>query len=322
MSGKASTKHSLVRRDQRTIDIDANEVLCFACIRNEKLRLPYFLDYHRELGVNRFFLIDNASSDGTVDYLLKRSDVHVYHTEGSYGESRCGVDWLNQLLAQYANGHWTLTLDADELLVYPYCEKVRLRLLTEYLNITGVDGVVTFLLDMYSDKPIRDTEYKSGTPFQNICEYFDVDTYHERDACGLPYRGGPRHRLFWAGQDRPKPSPVLKKVPMVKWRPGLEFEASTHVIKQLRVSSLTGVLQHFKFFSDFYTNAKQEAERKEHWDGAAQYESYWRVLSQNPDLSAFHKGSIRYLNSTQLIEQGLIKMPDDFERFARQLTTY
>ena len=225
-------------------------------------------------------------------------------------------------MAEYGSEHWTLTLDADELLIYPRCEKVGLRLLTKYLNRTEAEGLVTFLLDMYSDKAIRNTGHKRGTPFQDPCEYFDGDTYHERDANGIPVRGGPRHRLFWSGRDRRKPSPVLKKIPLVKWRPGLEFGASTHVIRNLRLCSLTGALQHYKFFSDFYTYAKQETARKEHWDGAAQYKSYWGVLSENPDLSAFYEGSMKYRNSAQLVELGLIKMPEEFEHFVSQLTSY
>lgn len=312
----------LTRLDNGPIEISPDEIIVFACVRNESLRLPYFIDYHQSLGVDRFIFVDNVSSDGTVDFLLSQSDVHVFYTQDSYAHSKCGVVWLNELLSLYGTGHWTLALDADELLIYPMCEKVDLRQLTRFLDRNEAQGLATFLLDMYSHKPIKDTSYERGTAFQDLCPFFDRDSYHERDKNGLPVRGGPRHRLFWEGRDRKKPSPVLKKIPLAKWREGLEFEASTHVIRNLRLCTLTGALQHYKFFSDFYTYAKQETARKEHWDGAAQYESYWHVLSENPGLSAFHEGSMKYQNSAQLVELGLINMPEEFEHFVSQLTSY
>jgi glycosyltransferase involved in cell wall biosynthesis len=312
----------LVRIDQKPTNINSNEIIVFACIRNESLRLPYFLQYHRSIGADRFVFVDNFSTDGTVDYLLSQSDVHVYYTEESYANSNCGVDWLNALLNHHGTGHWTLTLDADELLIYPNCEEMNLGHLTNYLDQTESQGLPTFLLDMYSDIPIKKTEYRVGMPFLDVCPFFDHNTYHEREPkTELPIRGGPRHRLFWEGRCRIKPSPVLKKIPLVKWRDGLSFEASTHVIRNLRLSSLTGVLQHYKFFSDFYTYAEQEVARKEHWDAAAQYESYWNVLSSNPDLCAFHNESKRYRNSTQLIDLGLIKSTEEFEVYAANQQT-
>lgn len=314
-------KQSLDRLDNRPINLDSDEILCFSCVRNESLRLPYFLKYHRALGVDRFLFVDNGSNDGTVDFLLSLNDAHVFYTQESYAASKCGVVWLNELLNRFGKGHWTLTLDPDELLVYPYCEKVGLRHLTSFLNQTHAQGLETFLLDMYSDKAIKDTLYKRGEPFGMHCEFFDRHGYHERDPNGIPIRGGPRHRLFWEGRERKKPSPVLKKVPLVKWREGLEFEASTHVIRNLHLASITGVLQHYKLFSDFYTYTKQETARKEHWDAAAQYESYWRVLRDTPNLNAMHEGSIKYRDSAQLVELGLIKSPEEFEQFAKQLTT-
>ena len=305
---------SLVQLDNNSLDIDKKEIIVFCCVRNEIL-LPHFLKYHRDLGVNRFIIIDNASTDETAEYLLTQDDVHLFYTEDSYAESKCGVDWINYLLSLYGVDHWTLTLDADELLIYPMCESVKLGTLIKYLDIKGAQGLVTFMLDMYSDKAIRDTDYISGESFIKTCNFFDGDTYNDRDQYSIPIRGGPRHRLFWQGKKRKNPSPVLKKIPLVKWRKDLKFEASTHIISNVCLASLTGVLLHFKLFSDFYSNTKQEVERKEHWDNAAQYASYYNVLYDNPQLTAMYNGSICYEDSMQLVRLSMLHMPSDFEKF-------
>ena len=36
----------------RTGDIGADAILCFVTLRNEAVRLPYFLDYYRKLGID------------------------------------------------------------------------------------------------------------------------------------------------------------------------------------------------------------------------------------------------------------------------------
>lgn len=312
---------SLKRLDTQKIDIKDNEIILFSCIRDERLRLPYFLKHHRNIGVDRFIFVDNGSNDGTVNFLLSEENTHVFHTNASYAQSNCGMDWLNALLARFGVGHWVLTVDADELFIYPNFEEIKLNLLINYLESTNAQAVATFLLDMYSNQPIKSTIYKEGESFVETCPYFDEDTYvYDRKISGprVPIRGGPRKRLFWGENDREKPSPVLKKIPFVKWRKDLSYEASTHVINNVRLAKLSGIIQHFKFFSDFYSLSQKEALRKEHWDNAAQYESYWKILKNDPDISPFFEGSARFVNSGQLVDLGMMHLPRSFERFFKE----
>ncbi len=52
-----------------TAAIRPSDVLLVSTVRNEKIRLPYFLRYYRELGIDHFLIVDNDSTDGTLDYL-------------------------------------------------------------------------------------------------------------------------------------------------------------------------------------------------------------------------------------------------------------
>ena len=47
----------------RTSKIRKTDVLCFVTLRNEKVRLKYFLEYYRERGVSHFFFVDDQSND-------------------------------------------------------------------------------------------------------------------------------------------------------------------------------------------------------------------------------------------------------------------
>jgi len=290
-------------------------ILAFACVRDEILRLPWFLEYHRRAGVDHFFIVDNGSRDGSTDYLLGQADVSLFYTEDSYSESQCGLLWINELLDRFADGHWTLTLDADELLVYPACELVQLEPLTGYLESVGADAVITMLLDMYSDLPIGSTQYTSGEPFLESCAYFDIDTYSGLPSHPVPVRGGPRERAFWKDHEWDYPSPFLSKTPLVKWKRGRVYEASTHKISDIQPADLTGALLHFKFFGDFPARAVLESQRKEHFAGARQYVTYSKVLERDPDLTLFHDRSVRFTDSFQLARLGFVRLPEDYRAF-------
>jgi hypothetical protein len=94
----------LKRLDTLGIPEDKSEIRLFGVVRNESLRMPYFLDYYRRMGVMRFFIVDNDSQDGTTEFLLAQPDCCVFHTMGSYAATRAGLDWLNPLMYQYGDG--------------------------------------------------------------------------------------------------------------------------------------------------------------------------------------------------------------------------
>jgi hypothetical protein len=203
---------------------DAHEVRLYATIRNEITRLPYFLDYYRKLGVDRFLFVDNNSDDGTTDYLLQQHDCHVWHTTDSYRAAKYGVTWQNHILDMYGVGHWCVVVDADELLIYPSCETVNIRRFCDYLDQSGAEGLYTFMLDMYHGSDMAAAVCEPGKPFMDICPMFDRD-YHFvsrsfLDLLKLPNRpppfpeteviGGPRGRLFYPEQNTPRQWPRLK----------------------------------------------------------------------------------------------------------------
>ena len=168
-------------------------------VRDEIGRLPFTLAHHRALGVDRFFVVDNGSRDGTTDYLLAQPDVHVFSTRVSYLESRLGIDWIEALLARYGEDRWSLIIDGDEHFVYPDCEFFRLPAFCKALEAHGLDCLATVCVDLYADRPIADTVI-DGRPLIETCPFFDEDGYYSFHVLGssLPrLYGGPRGRLFW-----------------------------------------------------------------------------------------------------------------------------
>ncbi len=297
------------RLDSHNINMYSNEILAFATIRNEILRLPWLLQFYRKLGVNRFFIVDNNSSDGSTKYLLTQNDVHLFHTKESYAKANVGMDWINSLLKAYAQGKWALTIDADELFIFPGFEIINLKKLVSYLDSQGYDSVRASMIDMYSAKSIEDTDYQSGTDFLTACPYFDGD------ALTPDFRGGARKRLFWDNTHREANPPVLLKYPLIKWKKEYSYKVSTHIIEGVNVADITGALLHFKLFSDFSEKVTIAVEEGEHWQNASQYAVYLAGLQENSQISPCHNGSVRFENSSQLVEMGFMKNSSKFVNF-------
>ena len=298
----------------RTKQIKPDDILLFCTQRNEKIRLPYFLDYYRKLGVGHFFFVDNNSDDGSAEYLADQPDVSVWHARASYKSARFGVDWLNWLQMKHAHGHWTLTVDPDEFLIYPFCDTRPLRALTDWLDASSIKSFSAMLLDMYPKGRLDEQPYQSGQNPIEIASWFDSGNYSLSRNFGfanLWIQGGPRARVFF--KDDPKKAPALNKIPLVKWDRRYVYVSSTHMLLPRGLNQVydewggekaSGVLLHAKFLDTFSAKAAEELERGQHYAGSVEYKAYAATLQTEPQL--WCKWSEKYINWRQLEILGLM----------------
>ncbi len=298
----------------RTELIRPGDVLLFSTQRNEMLRLPYFLKYYRDMGVNHFFFVDNDSTDGATAYLEAQPDVSLWTTKGSYKRSRFGVDWLNALQRRYADGHWTLVADPDEFFVYPFCDTRPIRALTDWLDSCGIRSFGAMLLDMYPKGGINDEPYRAGQDPLEIAHWFDAGNYaitKNHQYGNLWIQGGPRARAFFA--DTPKSAPALNKIPLVKWSRNYAYVSSTHNLLPRGLNQVydasggekaSGLMLHMKFLNTLGDKASEELDRGQHYAGGREYAAYAEGARDNPDL--WCKWSERYINWRQLEILGLM----------------
>lgn len=287
--------------------------ILFSTMRNEAVRLPYFLDYYRRMGVVHFLIVDNGSTDGTEDLLKTEPDVSLWHADGSYKGSRFGVDWLNALLARHGVGRWVVVADPDEFLVYPHCDTRGLPALTRWLDSTGAESMGVLLLDLYGDKPVAQTRCRVGEDPVQAAPWFDAGNYYvTRDAHyqNLWVQGGPRLRVFFA--DKPDKAPALNKIPLVRWQKGFVYKAGAHDLLPRRLnrtyarkggSRTSGVLLHAKFMDVLTDKVAEEMERRQHYADSAEYASYAR---QGGDVTLWTDQSTRYADWRQLCDLGLM----------------
>ncbi len=347
---------TLEQIDENEIASIPGEVRAFLNVRNELTRLPFLFDYYRRLGVDRFFVVDDHSTDGTRAWLLSQSNCHVFEPSNSFSAARAGVEWQNLMLDTFSRNGWALIIDADELLVYPGSDKLGIKQFCDYLDHEKANIFPAYLLDLYPSV-LSEGHCISGKPFYDICPYYDknyifVPKIVRKNRNGLypefRVHGGPRLRKFYGFEQRrdffskailklwitintlyqfskdnpPHYAPALVKAPLVKWHKGFR-RISNHLLEgpiaEIRSSKIMGALLHFKFFSDFHQKAISELERGEHFNGSQEYRRYLWNLKRNPDLTFMYPGSRTYTGPQQLLSDGLLETSAELENYINNL---
>ena len=269
----------------------AGNLIAIAVVRNEESTIEAVLDHHRRLGVAEFHVVDNGSTDTTVDLLMQHGDTTVYSTTDDYVEAGSGMRWVNEIAERQA-ADWVLFIDADELLVYPHSESVPLPSFIEWLEAEGSTAVAGFMLDLYADDADRDVSISSydDASFVNSYSfqpstrspYTDVRGGFADDGLGLRYR-------------------ELTKTPLIRFSKGVRFLTSSHVTTPSKVSTARCVLLHFKYLGDLDARLQDEAA----WTPSPYYSSRADQLSSARPLSV-PAASVRYAGSGQLLQMGLL----------------
>lgn len=298
----------------RTRAIAPGDILCFMTVRNEAARLPFVIRHHRSLGVRHFLIVDNASTDGSPDWLAAQADVSLWQTRSSYKAARFGMDWLTWLMLRHGHGHWCLTLDADEILVYPHWQSRPLRALTDWLDRQGQPALGALTVDLYPEGPVSQGRYAPGDDPLTLLRWFDGGNYQvqvQPKLGNLWVQGGARARVFF---DRtPRRAPTLNKIPLVRWHWRYAYVNSTHALLPPCLNRVyatdggmltSGVLLHTKFLPGIVDRSAEEKARAEHFADGDQYAAYYDRLITDPMLRC--SASSRYTGWRQLEALGLM----------------
>ncbi len=312
----------LRRVDQRIVPSNQSEIRLFAILRNESLRLPHFITYYKKLQVDRFFFIDNNSTDNSQSIVLAESDCHLFKTDDNYQDHWF---WMEYLLEKYGKNHWCIVVDIDELFAYPHSDYLSIKNLCSFLDRTNNTAIRAFLLDMYSNQSILNTEYTAGKNPLEIIDCFDSEytilnySFHDRSNWDIFYAeifsGGMRDRVF----GKSSPPAILTKIPLFKNVDGTYLVQGMHAINGAILSELQGVVFHTKFLFDFIDEVENECTRQQHSNNAFYYKLYQKKMGQDPSLYLSYEKSVKFENLNQLISLGIMKSSTEFELYLEQL---
>jgi hypothetical protein len=121
-------------------------------------------------GVRRFAIIDNGSTDQSLEFLKLQPDVDLFESRDKFEESR-KLAWINTVIAHYGEGRWYLCVDADELLVFDQSETRSIDELISSVSARGIERVLGFMIDMYAEGPLLRYIYK---PHESLAEAFSL----------------------------------------------------------------------------------------------------------------------------------------------------
>ena len=283
----------------------SSNLALFTTVHNEKLRLPWFLRYYRELGIRHFVIVDNDSTDGSREWLMDQGDVSLYWTPDDFRSAMCGMRWINLLAERHVPGGWCLYVDADEQLVYPDVEHRGLPDLVAWLEAQGHEAMRAHMIDMAASPLADGALLAPGQDPVERCPYFEPH-YRFIPKSGAPYErvtGGLRDVL---GESRAMQALPMVKTPLVRIPSGVRFLSSSHDILPARVADVTGGLLHFKlagdYFERYFTKSRHAARR----DQATRAQRIKESMQAEGGLS-LPASTLRYRDSAQLVALGILR---------------
>ena len=286
------------------------EIGVICVLRNEAKRLPLFFDHYKQLGVDRFFMVDNGSDDGSHELLLAEPKADVFVAHASFVEGHFGLYWSNGLARKYCQGHWIITLDADELLVFDGMEMRSLSDLAGWLEAHGQDRLFTIMVDIYPAGVVGAEQRSLADVLAEDC-WFDSEGYAlESGFGGWLITGGPRHRVFNRG----------RAVPYKHWiskHPFIRMTENTAIVNHhwiwptdWRMREPQSAFLHLKLMDDFIERSARYEREGQHAHSSRSYRLINERLAEMPDVEFFHPNSRRYRGPKSLIRYRVMQSID------------
>lgn len=222
-----------------------DKIIVLTHTRNEIGFVPWFLDYYRRLGADWFFVIDNASTDGTAAALLAQPDVTLHTSDDTFAMTNGGAVWINQMLDLYGAGNWCVVADLDEQLVMPELGERGLRPILDEMAENGEQVMAGFMLDAFPESIEAAAAFAPGGDPLAVSPFFDTDYFHSGHwQAPLSWTGGgARARLFGQRHN------CMAKTPIVRGGEGVRYLWKHHV-SPARASARSCALLHYKILQD------------------------------------------------------------------------
>ncbi|MEZ5586124.1 MAG: glycosyltransferase family 2 protein [Sedimenticolaceae bacterium] len=292
-------------------------VACVVVCHNEMEKIEAFFAFYRGVGVEDFWFIDNGSTDGTLEYLLSQPDTSVFQTFSSYGEDNKGLKWSRRLSDEYLDGRWVLTVDVDEAFVWPGYPGISLKEYLAYCDKFGLEGTMSVMVDFFPEAGAWGS-FRGCSDFLSVAPAYCTAPFKIATARHFPFfqiKGGVRAVMI----GDIKTSPVLQKMPLMKWRRGMYYLKSTHYYSHLRqLGDMLSVLAHFKFSGESRDKFALEIERGQRWNKGAQYKRYLKGVESELENEASSTEVDRLENFADLHGKGWLRLTPRYARFLKE----
>lgn len=263
---------------------------------NELYFLPKFLEHYRKLGIEKFILLDDGSTDGSLEFAAKQPDVMIVKSDFRFGEKaphpsngkmvNAYIAWRQALMVEYAQNQWSMHLDLDEFVHLPKGQSF--NQLNEMMTDSKANILWGAMLDMYPKTwvDISDT----NLTIDDIDWYFDGRQHLKPTKFSTPpmVYSGSRSRLcqqFGISQSKEKlykkiirkllgnPYPrmgIQRKPIAINWHNGMVFKNS-HRIKHAKHDKKILPIAHYKYTPNFVERVEYAISSGAHFNASKGY---------------------------------------------------
>lgn len=257
----------------KSVELSDTEVMVTLLAHNASWFIRKFIEHHLALGARHILVIDNGSTDTTIDICRDYDRVTVLRNNlpAKLHES----EFRSAFSQKVARGGWILFADSDELIELP---TNRLSRLLQYCNDRGYTCVLGQMLDYFSDRPygeLRHLDYEDSIDALDLYSLRNMETipYFDRDAISFSWflgrniclhpeinfrRGGVRAELF--GEN-----PFLSKHSLVRNLPGITPMSHPHCASNVTLADTMLLVRHYKLAGDWVTRDRA-AVKEARWD--------------------------------------------------------
>lgn len=297
----------------RKIRLEEDEVALVCMLKNGSYYLDALLEHHRAIGIRHFLFIDNGSEDDTIEKLASQPDVTIISNQlpvATY-ESLLRGDIARRVI----KGGWFLFVDSDELIEMVHGTGRDIRDYAGYCNEHGYDAVVVQCLDLFSSRPLLETEgwsYRRSISDFNLFSLrciSDFD-YHDKAVAFAWFLqsntvtspdikikfGGIRREMF--GEDC-----ALSSHRMIKNAGHIGLYSHPHCSSNVRCADFSILLRHYKFAGKYLSRERQQV-RDRVWNHGEDRSRLAIINGQNFTLAG--QEVQRFAGTGPLLEQGFL----------------
>lgn len=300
----------------REVECSPRDVVAVSVVRNGELHLRSFLDHHFGIGVRHVVLLDNGSTDATVEIARDFGAVTLLRTSCPYRKYE--TTFRRYLARRFARGRWHLCVDVDERFEYPGADRIPLATFVEYLDRHRFTAVVAQMLDLFPEAALDDP--RAGDDFERThCLYdlsaVETDAYRWGEGVDPAVRmhvGGVRAAAFGTANG-------LSKAALARVDDRIELAVDWHHVRHARVADVTCLLRHYPFAGDFHGKARDAAATGRYGRSATgEYVRYWETLRRNPGLRLGTPAARRYAGLEPLVSEGFLVRSPAYERWVEE----
>lgn len=284
--------------------LSGNDFPLIVITHNDMRLMESFFRHYRSMGVTRFICIDDASMDGTPDFILNQPDAELFTSNVRYKDAERGKLWREQLFSIFGHDRWYLNVDSDEYFLYESIARESVGDFTRRLDAAGVSRVPAPMLDLYPVGDISRALFSgtNGAMPWHVATHFDGAGYTAKAfRTGISVYGGVRSRVFKAHGE-------LIKYPLIRWDRYCSLGRTIHRPRPslYNFAPVLGVLLHFKIFSDVGETAARAVEEAQHYKGAKIYKAVLNRLTAPAPFDLAYEDSIPFAGVDDLIRRGFM----------------